>query len=58
MKKSNSVHENTQNRYRQSPVHLPVGKDTLARHCEKAVAFEKEIAEWHDVITGTDLTDS
>jgi NAD(P)-dependent dehydrogenase (short-subunit alcohol dehydrogenase family) len=39
------------------PVHLPLGKDTLLHYREKTNAFEKEIAEWHDVITGTDYDD-
>ncbi|PWV50538.1 oxidoreductase [Chitinophaga sp. S165] len=39
------------------PVHLPLGNDTLARFREKTAAFEKEIAEWHEVITGTDHDD-
>jgi NAD(P)-dependent dehydrogenase (short-subunit alcohol dehydrogenase family) len=39
------------------PVHLPLGKDTLRLYREKTAAFEKEIAEWHDVITGTDHDD-
>jgi hypothetical protein len=39
------------------PVHLPLGSDTLAAYREKAANFDKEIAEWHDVITGTDHDD-
>lgn len=39
------------------PVHLPLGSDTLARFREKTAAFEQEILEWHDVITGTDHDD-
>jgi NAD(P)-dependent dehydrogenase (short-subunit alcohol dehydrogenase family) len=39
------------------PVHLPLGNDTLKHYREKAEAFEKEIAEWHDVITSTDHDD-
>ena len=39
------------------PVHLPLGSDTLARFREKTAAFEQEIAEWHDVIVGTDHDD-
>jgi hypothetical protein len=35
------------------PVHLPSGKDNLARYRAKIAAFEKEINEWQDVITGT-----
>lgn len=39
------------------PVHLPLGKDTLAAYREKAAQFEQEIEAWHDVITGTDHDD-
>lgn len=39
------------------PVHLPLGNDTLAAYRAKSVAFEKEIEEWHEVITGTDHDD-
>lgn len=39
------------------PVHLPLGNDTLKHYREKAEAFEKEISEWHEVITGTDHDD-
>lgn len=39
------------------PVHLPLGNDTLAAYRAKVAAFEQEIAEWHDVITGTDHDD-
>ena len=39
------------------PVHLPLGNDTLKHYREKSEAFEKEIAEWHDVITSTDHDD-
>ena len=39
------------------PVHLPLGNDTLKHYREKAEAFEKEISEWHEVITGTDHVD-
>ena len=39
------------------PVHLPLGNDTLKHYREKTEAFEKEIAEWHDVITSTDHDD-
>ena len=39
------------------PVHLPLGNDTLKYYREKTEAFEKEIAEWHDVITSTDNDD-
>ena len=39
------------------PVHLPLGTDTLKHYREKTEAFDKEIAEWHDVITSTDHDD-
>jgi len=39
------------------PVHLPLGNDTLAKFREKTAAFEREIAEWHEVVTGTDHDD-
>src|SRR5262245_33891091 len=39
------------------PVHLPLGKDTLTHYRAKIAAFENEIAEWQDVITGTDHDD-
>lgn len=39
------------------PVHLLLGNDTLAKFREKTAAFEKEISEWYDVITGTDHDD-
>ena len=39
------------------PVHLPLGTDTLKHYREKIEAFDKEIAEWHDVITSTDHDD-
>ncbi|HUB86700.1 MAG TPA: oxidoreductase [Verrucomicrobiae bacterium] len=39
------------------PVHLPLGNDTLAAYREKVAKFDKEIAEWHEVITGTDHDD-
>ena len=39
------------------PVHLPLGNDTLHYYREKVAAFDKEIAEWHEVITGTDHDD-
>jgi NAD(P)-dependent dehydrogenase (short-subunit alcohol dehydrogenase family) len=39
------------------PVHLPLGNDTLTHYRAKTAAFEREIAEWHDVITGTDHDD-
>src|SRR5215469_8261993 len=39
------------------PVHLLLGKDTLAAYQTKANSLAKEIAEWHDVITGTDYDD-
>jgi len=39
------------------PVHFPLGSDTLKYYREKTEAFNKEIAEWHDVITSTDHDD-
>jgi hypothetical protein len=39
------------------PVHFPLGSDTLTNYRAKTATFEKEIAEWHDVITGTDHDD-
>jgi hypothetical protein len=39
------------------PVHLPLGNDTLAAYRTKTAAFERDIAEWHDVVTGTDHDD-
>ena len=39
------------------PVHLPLGNDTLAAYRAKAAAFERDIAAWNDVITGTDHDD-
>ena len=39
------------------PVHLLLGKDTLTAYQTKASSLAKEIAEWHDVITGTDYDD-
>ena len=39
------------------PVHLPLGTDTLKHYREKTEAFDKEIAEWHDLITSTDHDD-
>lgn len=39
------------------PVHLPLGKDTLAMFREKTAKFEKDIEAWYDVIIGTDHDD-
>ncbi|GGH26627.1 short-chain dehydrogenase/reductase [Dyadobacter endophyticus] len=39
------------------PVHLPLGNDTLDRFRSKTAAFEKDIENWYDVITGTDHDD-
>lgn len=39
------------------PVHLLLGKDTLAAYREKQAMMEKEIAEWEAVTTGTDHDD-
>jgi NAD(P)-dependent dehydrogenase (short-subunit alcohol dehydrogenase family) len=39
------------------PVHLPLGTDTLNRFREKTAAFEQDIEDWYDVVTGTDHDD-
>ncbi|MET0462237.1 MAG: oxidoreductase [Chitinophagaceae bacterium] len=39
------------------PVHLPLGTDSLHRFRQKTSAFEQDIANWYDVITGTDHKD-
>lgn len=39
------------------PVHLPLGSDTLQMFGEKMNQMNKEIEEWHEVITGTDHDD-
>jgi NAD(P)-dependent dehydrogenase (short-subunit alcohol dehydrogenase family) len=39
------------------PVHLLLGRDTLTAYQTKVSSLAKEIAEWHDVITGTDYDD-
>lgn len=39
------------------PVHLPLGRDTLAMFKEKMDRFNSDIDAWHDVITGTDHDD-
>ena len=39
------------------PVHLMLGKDTLAIFREKTATIEKEIEKWQAVITGTDHDD-
>lgn len=39
------------------PVHLPLGNDTLKRFREKTAAFEKDIENWQETITGTDHDD-
>ena len=39
------------------PVHLPLGKDTLAAFREKTAEYEKEIKDWYDTVTGTDHDD-
>lgn len=36
------------------PVHLPLGNDTLQHFRAKTAAFEQDIADWYDTITGTD----
>jgi NAD(P)-dependent dehydrogenase (short-subunit alcohol dehydrogenase family) len=39
------------------PVHLPLGNDTLQHFRAKTAAFEQDIANWYDTITGTDHDD-
>ena len=39
------------------PVHLPLGNDTLQRFRDKTAAFEKDITNWYDTVTGTDHDD-
>jgi NAD(P)-dependent dehydrogenase (short-subunit alcohol dehydrogenase family) len=39
------------------PVHLPLGNDTLQHFRAKTAAFEQDIADWYDTITGTDHDD-
>ncbi|WP_219834147.1 oxidoreductase [Paenibacillus sp. R14(2021)] len=39
------------------PVHLPLGNDTLARYAQKTADFQQDIANWQEVITGTDHDD-
>jgi NAD(P)-dependent dehydrogenase (short-subunit alcohol dehydrogenase family) len=41
----------------QPPVHLPLGNDTLQHFRAKTAAFEQDIADWYDTITGTDHDD-
>jgi NAD(P)-dependent dehydrogenase (short-subunit alcohol dehydrogenase family) len=41
----------------QPPVHLPLGNDTLQRFRSKTEAFEKDIENWYDTVTGTDHED-
>ena len=36
------------------PVHLPLGRDSVAQYRRKTVKLEQEIAEWQDVTNGTD----
>lgn len=40
------------------PVHLPLGRDTLALFKEKMDKFYADIDSWHDTITGTDHDDA
>ena len=35
------------------PVHLLLGKDTLAAYRAKTAALKQDIKDWEDVITGT-----
>ncbi|MBE9586442.1 SDR family NAD(P)-dependent oxidoreductase [Mucilaginibacter sp. JRF] len=39
------------------PIHLPLGNDTLKRFRDKTAAFEQDITNWYDTITGTDHDD-
>ncbi len=39
------------------PVHLMLGKDTLDVYRQKMATIEKEIKEWHKIITSTDHDD-
>lgn len=39
------------------PVHLPLGNDTIQRFRDKTTAFEKDITNWYDTVTGTDHDD-
>lgn len=39
------------------PVHLMLGKDTLAFFRKKMAAMDKEVENWHEIITGTDHDD-
>ena len=40
------------------PVHLPLGRDTLALFKEKMDKFNADIETWHDTIVGTDHDDA
>ncbi|MDD4994020.1 MAG: oxidoreductase [Paludibacter sp.] len=39
------------------PLHLPLGNDTLQFYLSKTAAFEKDIENWYEIITGTDHDD-
>ncbi|MBT2560249.1 SDR family NAD(P)-dependent oxidoreductase [Pedobacter sp. ISL-68] len=39
------------------PVHLLLGNDTLQTYRDKTAAMEKDIQDWHAVVTGTDHED-
>lgn len=39
------------------PVHLPLGNDALDRYRSKTRDFEKDIQQWHEVISSTDHAD-
>ncbi len=41
----------------QPPVHLPLGNDTLKAYRTKTAAFELDIQDWLDTVTGTDHDD-
>jgi NAD(P)-dependent dehydrogenase (short-subunit alcohol dehydrogenase family) len=39
------------------PVHLPLGKDAVKRYRTKIAAFDQDVENWFDTITGTDHSD-
>lgn len=39
------------------PVHLLLGNDTLQTYRDKTAAMEKDIQDWHAIVTGTDHDD-
>jgi NAD(P)-dependent dehydrogenase (short-subunit alcohol dehydrogenase family) len=40
------------------PVHLPLGKDAIKRYRAKIAAFDQDIENWFEMITGTDHSDT